>query len=131
MNMENHGEIILKVENRTTQRKTCPSVSLSTTDPLWTYQGENSGLLSERSATNRLGHETVLTFLKLKNSISIDDRWSPKQRNYVVKDIQRRLPLITVTGVRLPAIKVRLFFVTTSLLTQQSPFQCVLGFSAV
>jgi hypothetical protein len=44
----------------TTRRKTCPSATLSTTNPTWTDPGSNTGLRSGRPATNRLSHGTVL-----------------------------------------------------------------------
>jgi hypothetical protein len=43
----------------TTRRKTCPSATLSTTNPTWTDPGSNSGLRGERPATNRLSHGTA------------------------------------------------------------------------
>ena len=46
-------------ENRSTRRKTCPSTTLSTTNPTWTDQESNPGLRGERPATNRLSHVTV------------------------------------------------------------------------
>jgi hypothetical protein len=42
-------------ENRNTGRKTCPSATLSTTNPTWT----DPGLRGERPATNRLSHGTA------------------------------------------------------------------------
>jgi hypothetical protein len=47
-------------ENRTTRRKTCPSATLSTTNPTWTDPGSNPGLRGEKPATNRLSHGTAL-----------------------------------------------------------------------
>jgi hypothetical protein len=46
-------------ENRSTQRKTCPSVTLFNTNPTWTDPGLNPGLRGERSATDRLNHGTA------------------------------------------------------------------------
>jgi hypothetical protein len=46
-------------ENRSTRIKTCPSVTLSTTNPTWTDPGSNPGLRGERPATNRLSHGTA------------------------------------------------------------------------
>jgi hypothetical protein len=46
-------------ENRSTGGKTCPSVTLSTTNPTWTDPGSNQGLRAERPATNRLSHGTA------------------------------------------------------------------------
>jgi hypothetical protein len=60
-------------ENRRTRRKTCPSATLSTTNPTWIDPGTNPGLRGERLATNDLSHGTalnVLTFL-----FSFPTRW--------------------------------------------------------
>jgi hypothetical protein len=46
-------------ENRITRRKTCPSATLSTTNPTWIDPGANSSLRGERPATNRLSHGTA------------------------------------------------------------------------
>jgi hypothetical protein len=46
-------------ENRSTQRKTCPSTTLSTTNPTWTDPGSNPGLRGERPATYCLSHGTA------------------------------------------------------------------------
>jgi hypothetical protein len=51
--------MILTRKNRRTLRKTCPSVTLSTTNPIWTDPGANPGLRSGRPATNRLRHGTA------------------------------------------------------------------------
>ena len=48
-------------ENRSTRGKTCPSATLSTTNPTWTDRGSNPGLRGERPATNRLSHGTAYT----------------------------------------------------------------------
>jgi hypothetical protein len=40
--------------------KTCPSATLSTTNPTWTDPGSKPGLRGERPATNRLSHGTDL-----------------------------------------------------------------------
>jgi hypothetical protein len=47
-------------ENRSTRGKTCPSATLSTTNPTWTDPGSSPGLRGERPATNRLSHDTAL-----------------------------------------------------------------------
>jgi hypothetical protein len=51
-------------------RKTCPSATLSTTNPTWTYSGANPVLRGERPATNHLSHGTarqfLLTFMKVR-----------------------------------------------------------------
>jgi hypothetical protein len=46
-------------KNRSTRRKTCPSATLSTTNPIWTDPGSNPGLRGKRPATNRLSHGTA------------------------------------------------------------------------
>jgi hypothetical protein len=47
-------------ENRSTRGKTCPSTTLSTTNPTWTDPGLNPSLRRERPATNRLRHGTAM-----------------------------------------------------------------------
>jgi hypothetical protein len=49
-------------ENRSTRGKTCPSATLSTTNPTWTDPGMKSGLRGERPATNRLSYGTAERF---------------------------------------------------------------------
>jgi hypothetical protein len=46
-------------ENRRTRRKTCPSATLSTTNPTCMYPVANPGLRGERPATNDLSHDTA------------------------------------------------------------------------
>jgi hypothetical protein len=45
--------------NRSTRGKTCPSATLSTTNPTWTNPGSNPGLRGGRPAANRLSHGTA------------------------------------------------------------------------
>jgi hypothetical protein len=45
--------------NRKTRRKTCPSATLSTTNPTWIDPGANPGLRGERPPTNDLSRGTV------------------------------------------------------------------------
>jgi hypothetical protein len=59
MSTENDGGMILTGENRRTRRKTCPSATLSTTNPTWYDQGVNPGLRDERPVTNCLSHGRV------------------------------------------------------------------------
>jgi hypothetical protein len=54
-------------ENRSTQRKTCPSVNLSTTNPTWTDPGSNPGFRGEGPTTKRLSHGTA------KNELRVDE----------------------------------------------------------
>jgi hypothetical protein len=60
-------------ENRSTLRKTCPSATLSTTNPTWTDPGSNPGLCGERSETNRLSHGTANYFPKYYISFSLSN----------------------------------------------------------
>jgi hypothetical protein len=48
-------------EDRTTRGKTCPSATLSTTNPTWTDPGSNPGLRGGRPATIRLKRGTTIT----------------------------------------------------------------------
>jgi hypothetical protein len=47
-------------EDRNTRGKTCPSATLSTTNPTWTDSGSNPGLRGGSPAANRLSHGTAL-----------------------------------------------------------------------
>jgi hypothetical protein len=46
-------------ENRRTRRKTCPSATLSATNPIWIDPGANPSLRGERPTTNNLSHGTA------------------------------------------------------------------------
>jgi hypothetical protein len=46
-------------EKRSTRGKTCPSVTLSTTNPTRTDLGSNPGLRGEKLATNRMSNGTT------------------------------------------------------------------------
>jgi hypothetical protein len=46
-------------ENRRTRGKTCPSATLSTTNPTWTDPGSSPGLRGGRPVANRLSHGTA------------------------------------------------------------------------
>jgi hypothetical protein len=50
-------------ENRSTPGQTCPSATLSTTNPTWTDPGSNPDLRGERPATNRLSHGTAMLLI--------------------------------------------------------------------
>jgi hypothetical protein len=56
-------------KNRSTRAKTCPSDTLSTTNPKWTDPGSNPCLHDERPATNRLSRGTALTLHLLQSLI--------------------------------------------------------------
>jgi hypothetical protein len=57
--VESHGGLILTGENSGSRRETCPSDTLSTTNPTWNDKGANPGLGGERPATNDLSHGTA------------------------------------------------------------------------
>jgi hypothetical protein len=61
--------MIIDRENRRTRRKTCPSATLSTTNPTWIDPGANQGLRSERPASNDLSHELRCYFKTLHKTI--------------------------------------------------------------
>jgi hypothetical protein len=73
MSLESHGGMILTGENRRTGRKTCPSATLSTTNPTWIDPGENTGLRCERPATNDLSPGTVrvVSLLRWEDAIIV------------------------------------------------------------
>jgi hypothetical protein len=56
VSMESHSGMILTEINR---RETCPSATLSTTNPARITLGANTGLRGKRPATNRLSHGTA------------------------------------------------------------------------
>jgi hypothetical protein len=56
---------ILTGENRRTRRKTCPSATLSTTNPTWIDPGANLGLHGDRLATNDLSHGTAVKIMTM------------------------------------------------------------------
>jgi hypothetical protein len=60
-------------DNRSTRGKTCPSATLSTTNPTWTNPGSNPGLRGERPATNRLSHGTAFPSVPTTANISFRD----------------------------------------------------------
>jgi hypothetical protein len=66
MNVESDGGMILTGENRRTQRKTCPSATLSITNPTWIDPGANLGLSGEMLATNCLSHGMAIHLLNVK-----------------------------------------------------------------
>jgi hypothetical protein len=59
MSLESDGGMILTGGNRRTRRKTCPSATLSTTNPTWIDPGANPGLRGESPATNDLSRGTA------------------------------------------------------------------------
>jgi hypothetical protein len=47
-------------ENRSTRGTTCPSATLSATNPTWTGPGSNPGLRGERTATHGTATESLV-----------------------------------------------------------------------
>jgi hypothetical protein len=66
---------ILTGENRRTRIKTCPSVTLSTTNPTWIDPEANPGLRGERPATNDLSHGTALHSCFTLGTSNVLKRW--------------------------------------------------------
>jgi hypothetical protein len=62
-------------ENRSTRGKTCPSATLSTTNPTWTDPGSNPGLRGGRPTANRLNHGTAV-LQSIRNLQSYDIRYN-------------------------------------------------------
>jgi hypothetical protein len=60
-------------ENRSTRGKTCPSATLSTTNPTSAEPGSNLGLRSRRSATNRLSHGLAKVLHRTRKAPGIYD----------------------------------------------------------
>jgi hypothetical protein len=57
--MDSHSGILAEENRRGTRRKTCPSATLSTTNPTCTDSGAKPGLRAERPVTNDLSHGTA------------------------------------------------------------------------
>jgi hypothetical protein len=77
-------------ENRRTRGKTCISVTLSTTNPTWTYPESNPGLRGGRLAANHLSRGTASRYvyilhynvLKITNDVFIAQVLIPHPRNF-------------------------------------------------
>jgi hypothetical protein len=78
--------------------KTCPSATLSTTNPTWTDPGSNPGLCSERPATNRLSHEKRKLLRRWRSAYS-----------FPVKQEKHLKSLTFLCVYFLPAVKCRQF----------------------
>jgi hypothetical protein len=65
-------------ENRSTRGKTCPSATLSTTNPTWIDPGSNPGLRGERPGTNRLSHGTAWQYYYRRKHINAVNQSSHK-----------------------------------------------------
>jgi hypothetical protein len=60
-------------KNRSTRGKTCPSATLSTTIPTWTYLGSNVDLRGGRPANSRLRKKRI--YWKLKEEVLDRTLW--------------------------------------------------------
>jgi hypothetical protein len=79
----------------TTRRKTCPSATLSTTNPTWT----DPGLRGERPATNRLSHGTATSAVVNIIASNVGSPGLEFRPAYRIFNIQRLLYVpITVTS---------------------------------
>jgi hypothetical protein len=68
--------------------KTCPSATLSTTNPTWLDPGLNSGCRGGKPATNRLSYGAAFTFIKYKYKIlitSVDSQTIMSAETYPAK----------------------------------------------
>jgi hypothetical protein len=70
---ERRWDDILTGENRRTRRKTCPSATLSTTNPTWIDPGANPGLRGKIPATSDLSHGTA----RLRRLVAVFSPWRP------------------------------------------------------
>jgi hypothetical protein len=67
--------MIFTGENRRTERETCPCATLSTTNPIWSDLGMNTGLRGERSVTTCLSHDMAYnTSYILRPEFSVADQ---------------------------------------------------------
>jgi hypothetical protein len=57
--IQRNGEMILRGEDRSPRRITCPNVTLSYTNPTWTLTGLEPDFCGAKSATNGLSHCTA------------------------------------------------------------------------
>jgi hypothetical protein len=76
--------MILIEKNRRTRRKTCPSATLSASNPTWTALGANTGLRGENSITNHLSYG-----MAPNTHLSV----SSKRRVVEESKIQNKVPL--------------------------------------
>jgi hypothetical protein len=67
MSVEQSVEWELARETEALWKKTCPSVTLSTTNPTWSDMSSNPDSRCGKPATNRLSHGTAKTLLNFNN----------------------------------------------------------------
>jgi hypothetical protein len=82
-------------ENRRTKRKTCPSATLSTTNPKWIDPGANPVLRGERPLTNDLSHGTAF-LLELQAALFKTQPINNHILRYVIKSEAGPPPSITL-----------------------------------
>jgi hypothetical protein len=78
---ESHGGTILTEENQGTRSKTCPSATLSTTNPTQTDSSAKPGLRCERPSTNRLSHDTTSFLSTCRGGARKDQYLGPEKSN--------------------------------------------------
>jgi hypothetical protein len=71
-------------KNRSTRGKTCPSATLSTTNPTWTDPGSNPGFRDGRPATNRLSHGSAQIVILIFRAIVIPNLINSETQKSVV-----------------------------------------------
>jgi hypothetical protein len=75
-------------ENRSTRGKTCPSATLSTTNPTLADPGSNTGLRGGRLATNCLSHGTALISSLPVSEVDTSHERSPQQNVFTVSKLE-------------------------------------------
>jgi hypothetical protein len=85
-----NAEMILKGENRSgTGTKTCPSTTFSTTNLTWTDVGLNPGLRGERSGTDLLSHQYVVTNMAtLRNYDTVNHKPGKQFKQFIFQKIK-------------------------------------------
>jgi hypothetical protein len=71
--------------NEIDRGETCPSATLSTTNPTWTDPGSNPGLRGKRPATNQLSHDTALVLI-IAGLHSLGNAWRGNPDNIIISD---------------------------------------------
>ena len=69
--------MILRGENRSTQKKTYPRATLPATSPTWTGQGLNPDLQSDRPMTNTLNYDTTTWQYWLCGMYEVEEKCIP------------------------------------------------------
>jgi hypothetical protein len=79
-------------ENRSIRGKTCPSATLSTTNPIWSDPVSNLGLRGGRPAANRLSHGTVNYRVTCSMKVKVNCfTFIPEMKRYVFEGYSRNV----------------------------------------